>query len=256
MLREKLVSRTCFVLVALITLSTSISCGPSSQNPDYISENEDSLAGPIENYPDLPPIPTDEWPQSVPAPAWENSRPEARDWSLFVAKFVRESTPQLLEGSADITELCPDYNRLDERNRAAFWAHFISAVAYYESGWRTTTRFHESSMGIDPITDQPVYSEGLLQLSYQDVRAYPFCNEFNWSSDRRLAPTDPRKTIFHPLKNLRCGLLIMNRQLERRNRILLESGVYWAVLKIGGRFNKIPQIQSTTRKLPICKKAS
>jgi hypothetical protein len=232
------------------------SCAPPSQSASAISEKEDPLAGPIEDYPDLPPIPTDEWPQNVPAPAWENSRPEARDWSLFVAKFVRESTPNLLEGSSDITELCPNYAKLDARNRAAFWAHFISSVAYYESGWKPTTRFHELTMGTDHVTGQPVYSEGLLQLSYQDVRPYPFCNEFDWSTDRRLSPTDPRKTIFHPLKNLRCGLLIMNRQVERRNRILLESGVYWAVLKVGGRYSKITQIQATTRKLPICAKTN
>lgn len=242
----------CFVLMVMAFALTS--CAPPSQETTQLSEGQESLAGPKEDNLPTSPIVTDEWPQGIPSPAWEKSRADAKDWSLFVAKFVRKSAPRLLQGPSDITDLCPNYQRLNERNRAAFWAHFISAVAFYESGWKPTMRFHEKNLGTDPITQLPVYSEGLLQLSYQDVRPYPFCNEFDWARDRRLSPNDASKTIFHPYKNLRCGLLIMNRQVERRDRILLEKGVYWSVLKIGGRNSKIPQIQATTRKLQICVK--
>ncbi|MNL15369.1 hypothetical protein D3C87_1363530 [compost metagenome] len=114
-------------------------------------------------------------------------------------------------------------------------------------------RFHESTMGTDSVTKQPVYSEGLLQLSYQDVRGYPFC-DFNWEVDRKLKVTDIRKTIFDPYKNLDCGVGIMSRQLARSGLITVKTNAYWSTLRSGGTYNKISQISAMVKKLPFCVK--
>jgi hypothetical protein len=68
----------------------------------------------------------------------------------------------------------------------------------------------ETTMGTDPVTGKQVASEGLLQLSYQDVPnygsvlKYPLC-KIQWSKDKSLSVTDPKKTILDPYINLECA---------------------------------------------------
>jgi hypothetical protein len=128
----------------------------------------------------------------------------------------------------------------------------ISAVAKYESNFKATTRFKEPGMGTDPVTGAPVYSEGLLQLSYQDARTHKFC-AFDWERDRKLPLADPRRTILDPMINLKCGILILANQVKRYNRISILSGAYWSVLRPpGANYSKVLQIRALTRKLSFC----
>lgn len=99
-------------------------------------------------------------------------------------------------------------------------------------------------MGTDPVTGRQVASEGLLQLSYQDVQWAPYC-EFDWSVDKKYSDTDARKSIFDPEKITEdCGIQILDRQVAKKSNIALSSGVYWAVLKIGGKYRGIARDQS------------
>jgi hypothetical protein len=111
----------------------------------------------------------------------------------------------------------------------------------------------EKTMGKDPVTGKAVFSEGLMQLSYQDIRHYSFC-EFDWSRDRSLSPIDPDKSILDPYKNLRCGIKILASQIRSRYRISVGSGAYWAVLKTNNHHHKIEQIAALTKKMPGCMK--
>ncbi len=107
-------------------------------------------------------------------------------------------------------------------------------------------------MGTDPVTGKAVYSEGLLQLSYQDIEWAPWC-KFNWSKDKNLSATDPRKTILDPYLNLDCGVGIMAQQIKKKGDIVVSSGVYWAVIKSGGKYQHVSEIQSTVKSLSLCK---
>lgn len=186
-----------------------------------------------------------------PALSWESTKsPERREWSQIALKTVEQHF-QDLDQAQDATRFCPNYLKLSRDQRINFWGQLISAMSYYESGWRPTTRFKETSLGIDPVTGDTVYSEGLLQLSYQDQRWAPWC-EFRWEQDRQLSPTDPRKTIFNPAINLRCGIGILARQVRRTGRIVLFSGVYWAVLREGGRYQKINEIAALVQRAGYC----
>ncbi|MGZ3745326.1 MAG: hypothetical protein ACXWRE_16780 [Pseudobdellovibrionaceae bacterium] len=185
---------------------------------------------------------------------WEAARAEGKDWTRFVFDLIHHQTPNLIQGSEDMATFCPRYSYLTTDERVNLWGLLISAMAKYESGFNPTSRMQETTMGIDPITQKPVYSEGLLQLSYQDSKAYPFCDEFNWNLDKHLSSQDPRKTILDPYKNLNCGVKILAQQLKNKNRIILSKGVYWSVLKLGGKYNKIKQIAALTKKMPGCMK--
>jgi hypothetical protein len=153
----------------------------------------------------------------------------------------------------DIEIFCPTYRGLSDNERLNFWGQFFVALAKHESGWNPTSQYIEKSMAKpDPVTKKTVASEGLLQLSYQDQKNYPFDCGFNWEKDRGLSRKDPTKTILNPYLNLRCGIKIMTHQLKKHGRITLEKNVYWAVLRTNGKYSKIKEIAKTTRALKIC----
>ncbi|HWU43863.1 MAG TPA: hypothetical protein VN132_10505, partial [Bdellovibrio sp.] len=187
-------------------------------------------------------------PAPTPAPApqykmtalsWESSaHPERTQWSQYLQNIILNQWSSLLPGADDMSTFCPKYDTLDNDHRANVWAALFSGVAKYESGYSPTSRYLEGTMGTDPITGNSVYSEGLLQLSYQDIQVYPFC-QFDWSKDKNLSPTDPTKTILDPDKNLYCGVGIMAKQISKHGRITITSGVYWSTLKPGGSYQQI-----------------
>lgn len=185
---------------------------------------------------------------------WEtSSKPEREKWSAYLHNIILFRWNTLLQGAEDMDLFCPNFHNLSNDERANAWAALFVGVAKYESAYDPTMRFHESTMGTDSVTKQPVYSEGLLQLSYQDIRGYSFC-EFDWTTDSKLAKTDPDKTIFDPYKNLDCGVGIMTRQLARSGQITVSTNAYWSTLRSGGKYNKISQISAMVKALPFCKK--
>lgn len=185
--------------------------------------------------------------------SWEKSVASRSAWTQIVRDVVNTKSPALLRGPGDVADFCPMYDRLGTQDRLNFWAEFFSSVARYESGWSPTSRMIETTMGTDPYTGRQVASEGLLQLSYQDVQWAPYC-EFDWSVDKKYADNDARKSIFDPKKNLTCGIQILDRQVAKKGNIALSTGVYWAVLKINGKYSKLKEIKASTNALSFCKK--
>ncbi|MFS4461150.1 hypothetical protein [Bdellovibrio sp. HCB2-146] len=247
--------------LALAMVLSSCSRGGAGRALSSIGDNVDHIADPAPNNPDKP---SDEKPsdgtddnsngyQRI-ALSWEtSSKPERAKWSEYLHNIILNKWNTLLQGADDMDIFCPRFDSLNNDQRANVWAALFSAVSKFESSYNPAMRFHESTMGTDSVTKQPVYSEGLLQLSYQDVRGYPFC-EFDWEVDRKLKPTDSRKTIFDPYKNLDCGVGIMTRQLARSGLITVKTNAYWSTLKSGGKYNRITQIASIVKKLPFCQK--
>ena len=184
--------------------------------------------------------------------AWETStKPERKAWSQYLMKLVSEDWSSLLKGADDMTQFCHRYNSLNNNERANAWAQLFVAMAKYESAYSPTSRMQETTMGTDPVTHKAVYSEGLLQLSYQDTQWSPFC-KFDWSKDKYLSPTDPKKTILDPYINLHCGVGIMAKQVARTGKIMIGSGAYWAVIKTNSSYNKISSIKSIVKSLQMC----
>jgi hypothetical protein len=197
------------------------------------------------------PSPAGEFSVSV-RPLWETVKngADALRWTQVSMGLVSTYGPNLLKGTADIKNFCPRYAQLNQDLKLNFWVYLISAVTKYESGFNPVSRMRETGMGTDPITKLPVYSEGLLQLSYQDKNGYPFCNEFDWSKDKSLDGADPRKTILDPIKNLTCGVRIMNQIMGKHNAIAFDSGNYWSTLMPSRGPEK--SILALVKKLPFC----
>jgi hypothetical protein len=191
----------------------------------------------------------------VVAALWEKSHPvDGPNWTSYAYEVVRDLGPKLVAGTGDVAQFCPNYAALSGQQKISFWVYLVSAVTKFESGYDPTNRYKESTMGTDPVTKQPVYSEGLLQLSYQDSLNYSFCNEFDWSKDKLLSATNPQKTILDPYKNLKCGIQIMNKIMGSHKLIAFGSGHYWSVLKTSSSRNHVAEIKTLTNSILFCRK--
>ncbi|WP_347357974.1 hypothetical protein [Bdellovibrio sp.] len=235
------------------TLDDNNSTGAVDPGTDDGNGNTDTGGTTPEPTPTPTPTPEPEPGYKMQALAWESSKyPERTKWSEYLQETILNEWSSLLPGADDITSFCPRYNSLDNNQRANAWAQLFVAIAKYESAYSPVSRMHETTMGSDPVTGKPVYSEGLLQLSYQDVQWARYC-KFDWQKDKNLSATDPKKTILDPYINLHCGVGIMAGQIKSKGRIVVSSGVYWAVIKSGGKYQQINNIASIVKSLPLCK---
>lgn len=175
--------------------------------------------------------------------SWEYKVPEAKDWSTFVFEKVRTLLDKFSQ-CEDITWFRPDYHSLSENQKINVWGELISAICKFESGWKPWSYMVESTMSIDPVTGKQVKSEGLMQLSYQDKINYSRLPcRFDWEADKNKKDNDHSRTILDPYINLEFGIQILARQIERTKKIALTSGVYWAVLKLNGKYSKLLEIR-------------
>lgn len=248
-------SRTLFTLLTLVL--TTASCARTTFESSSINGNSSTGAGSNDNGgTDTPPVvnPPDTNHKFTPL-AWEATVSGSKAWSDWIYKVISEEFPEMLgqNVASDVETFCPKYRSLNDNERMNFWGQLLAGMAKFESGWKPTTYYVETTMGTDPITGRQIASEGLLQLSYQDENNYKFECGFDWSKDKNYSNTDARKTILSPYNNLRCGIMILSRQLTRKGAIALSSGPYWSVIKLGGTYNKISEISAITKSLPFCK---
>ncbi len=245
-----------------------VACGPVGLEDGFkVATQNASLSPAGENVNQTPPPVTPPLPsiQPTPTPApkssfvteatplWEKARPaDGEDWTRDAFSIVNTYGDVLLKGASDITKFCPKYSFLTHNQKLNFWVYLVSAMIKYESNFKPTCRFLEWPLGKDSVTGLPVYSEGLLQLSYQDVKSYAFCNQFDWSKDKLLTVDDARKTIFDPHLNLTCGIRILNAQVKRKGMIAARG--YWSVLFPSGTHSnsKVKEISALTKQIPFC----
>lgn len=165
------------------------------------------------------------------------------EWDVHLRKKVDLHWPDLSLGK-DMSKLCPNYDKLDVTLKKKVVSDLFIFVMYFESSWNPLSRYRETTMGTDPVTGRPVYSEGLFQMSYQD-EPWAKCG-FDWSLDNYLDDTDPKKTILDPFINMSCGVKVMARQVKQKGRFILGKGegAYWAVILESGKDEKISEISA------------
>ena len=185
--------------------------------------------------------------------AWESPQhPERKNWSRYTYQIINQ-TFDSLDQATDAETFCKHYGMLEKRYKVIFWGMLISQISFHESGWNPTSRSLEKTMGVDGITKMAVYSEGLLQLSYQDSQWSPYC-KFDWSKDQKLTAKDPNKTILNPYLNLSCGIKVLADQISRYKQIAMKKNIYWSVIHQDGEYSKIPEMAAAIqRRLPFCR---
>lgn len=187
--------------------------------------------------------------------AWEGpKRPEAKTWSDYSFRVVNQYF-DALDQARDIELFCPKYRALDRAQKVETWADVMAGISYWETGWDPRNRTAEPDQGIDDLTKRPVYSEGLLQLSYQDQESNPYC-VFDWNKDKLLPDTDLHRTILNPYNNLYCGIRIMADLIRANGVIVVARGGYWSTVQAGNIHDRAHQIEHSVGNLPFCGRRS
>jgi len=186
---------------------------------------------------EIPPAKKEHW-QEEPVKGWLDP------WEYFIQDQVKQKYPELLALTPRRMQVVdPKWAGRDEESRLQWWACFLWALAGPESNRSRTMIYVEGTMDKDPVTGFQVRSEGLLQLSYQDVPNYKYKGEISWEKDRELARFDYEtkakfgdglRTLHSAYANLDLGLFIMRKHLVEFNsdRSFEDAlGKYWYVMQ-------------------------
>lgn len=166
-------------------------------------------------------------------------------WNNLLKEKILSSTI-LSKNPSDMGSICPNYPNLTQEYKIYFWQSLFQAMAHAESDMGMYSRFTESGLGKDTVTGKQIVSEGLLQVSYQDLK-YNQC-PFSWEEDKNLEDKDLHKTIFSPFNNLICGVLLMEKQLVKKNKVYPDPSYYWSVLNpsSGNHNSVVTQLKKAT----------
>lgn len=192
----------------------------------------------------LPEAP-DERPKTVLARTMPPPRcavPAAPDlWTDLLADIAAADVALADRVPDDIASFCPNYQALPPPSRRRFWVLLLSAMAHEESRCDPTVAFQES---FRDAQGDLVVSRGLLQLSIESANGYG-CG-FG-------APEE----LHDPARNLRCGVRIMVRWLDRdrvigarSRRTWLGGARYWSTLR--ETTPALNRIRSWTLRLEMC----
>lgn len=187
--------------------SENLTQNPRTQSPRDPDGNQDTP------NPSTPPVPRISKLRWYPQYIWKN------EWSKAMIAFVEDTTltdVPLLQSDLNLLG-CPNYNRASAFEKNQFWIVMMASISAIESAFNPQTRYYEA-----PLNE---WSEGLLQLSISNRKPSGGCAGIN------------SRTILQPLPNLRCGLDIMERQIQgnqkrgrKRGSLFPNPAYYWSTL--------------------------
>lgn len=173
---------------------------------------------------------------------WENTtapHPERIPWSdALISAFKADLAT--FSKATDITYFCPKFKSLDETGKLKALGEFWVAVANFESGYKKTS----ASVDVGKPDQKDTWSVGLYQMSVVDQKNYGL--NFGYTYD----------DLLNPLPNIKLALAILKRQIEKRGVLAIPApnpGLYWAVLRPGGKYDKSALIAERVKKYaPKC----
>lgn len=177
-------------------------------------------------------------------PLWESKSLNHQSWSEHVYRELPTLGPALLAiNPVDAKIFCPNYTNLEESERKQFWAFFISTMVKFESDFDPKEAYTE---GFTDSSGRYVVSRGLLQISLESSKGY----RCGFTADKQL---------HDPMRNLSCGIIILNHWMKKDARIASRLGLnwkggarYWSVLR-AGRKTSYQSIVKWSNNLPFCK---
>jgi hypothetical protein len=220
-----------YVVIAL----TSCTTVPTADHPSTVSASATPTPTPMP-MPAATPTPA---PESVPTLSWEKNHPDRAAWSKALWSEI-DTRFDSFNKASDASAFCPKYASLTRSQKINVFAEMIVWTSYYECGWNP----FDGSQDVGTANDKDTWSVGLLQMSVVDQVSYKMPFGYTYGD------------LQVPEKNLHLGLAIMARQIDRKGKILIpkgESGLYWAVLSPGGKYDKSESIKSHTKALSFCK---
>jgi hypothetical protein len=175
-------------------------------------------------------------------------------WLPEYDAVINNWTPVFTKSDYAFSRVCPNFKNLTLPEKNSLWTNLWRGIGRCETDYKRASWMPED-LGKDPVTGTNVISQGLLQLSYQDVRNHKTleCHKISWEIDKAKrrqmswknklywVVNDPNATINHPIINLECGMSIARKLLNRYpNGSPTQSkgtglGEYWSCSRPGKR---------------------
>lgn len=166
-------------------------------------------------------------------------------WGHAVIDSLKRGNGEaLLSGTNDLRRACPNYDNLGVEERSYVWVNILATMAFKESSCDPTAEI--------PGIRKGRYARGILQLHKDSEHVYAEgCNRGDSRS---------------PVKTLRCGISMLNDQIEKSGRLFFEK-TYWGVLRpqgdlLKGKNGKKRRVVLTRltigalKELPLCQRGT
>lgn len=161
-------------------------------------------------------------PANPPAPLLYKADWPNEEWSKILLEMLELYGKDLLDGPTPKDAEAFSFKATTREERKAFYLMLISSMARYESSFKPETKYTE---GFKDSTGEFVISRGLIQLSYESVRAYG-------------VKLKNAEELHDVRKNLEATVVILNRWVSRDGVIAKTTGDdhfggarYWSVLR-------------------------
>ena len=225
---------TYFALISLTGCSTKQVTESHIINPQAIAKEV--------TKPPLPLIVDTPAPHDTVKLSWEVNHAERSAWSQILLQDI-ETHFNSLDKAQDIKRFCPSYTKLLKPLKMQAWAELMIGLSLVESAWVPTS----SSQDVGTADDLGSYSDGLFQVSANDIKNYSL-KEF---------PTYTHKDLLTAGPNINLAIALMSHQIDKHGLIVVESRsqVYWITLyESWSNWNdKTENIISYVHKLGFCK---
>lgn len=166
--------------------------------------------------------------------SWEEGHPERSEWTEFLLDKINLNLGTY-ESASDMKFFCPKWDSISQEKRIIAASELLVAMSFYESSWNQNSK----SVDVGTNDDRDTWSIGLFQMSVVDQKNYNLTSKYSFD-DLLLAKP-----------NIDLATTILQKQIKRRGKILIskgESGVYWAVIHPGGKYDKSKNISERVQK--------
>lgn len=167
--------------------------------------------------------------------AWD-TKPERKEWTKVLMNEV-ESKWANLSKATDMKTVCAKYDSLSTPQKKKAFGEFWVAVSTYESSWNPKS----ASVDVGTQSNKDTWSVGLYQMSVVDQKNYGFKFGYDYAALQTAGP------------NIKLAMAILEKQIIKQSKVFVTSGVYWAVIKPGGKYEKIASIKrDVLKQVPAC----
>lgn len=168
---------------------------------------------------------------------WDHKNTTYRHWTRNAIMAVKSLGHNILTViPKDIDNYCPKYKDLEMSARVHFWAYLLSVMAKKESNFKPESTYKEN---FKDRKGSYITSRGLLQISIESGLGYK-------------CPFKTEQDIHDPAKNLKCGVMILDRWVKQDKVIAGKvsnewrgGSRYWAVLRKGSSHEYIKKVMKT-----------
>ena len=151
-----------------------------------------------------------------------------KDWDAVLFNNINVS---VFDKASDIAMFCPNWKNLSQEKKLTTIGVFYVELSRRESGWNT----NDTAVDVGTADNKNSWSIGLFQMSVDDQESYNLHYGFNYDD------------LLKAENNIKLATAIMEQNISKYGSITMRKNVYWAPLKISGKYDQIDGIVNAVK---------